>query len=202
MNTTSPFTEAVSGRSNTSANRSRTIDFVSIATAIALLLTAAAQVRYPVPGSPVPATLQSLVVLCAGMLVGTRIGLAGVGLYLLFGLAGFAAFAGGAADWRVFVGPTAGYLAGFLLAQPILGRVFSGGRRSGWRIAIGLTVAQAVIFGIGLGWLKVWSQASWSSVMAMGLWPFVPVDVLLKTVAAFGVAWIGGQRVRSWIERA
>lgn len=175
---------------------------MSVATAIALLLTAAAQIRYPIPGSPVPATLQTLVVLCAGTLVGTRLGLAGIGLYLLFGLAGFAAFAGGSLDWRTFPGPTAGYLAGFLLVQPILGRLCSSNERSAWKIVSGLLVAQTVIFGLGLAWLKVWSQADWSSVLSMGLWPFVPVDVMLKTVAAFGVAWIGGRQVRRWFERA
>lgn len=201
MITTDMLSQAVP-QARSDSSRTRVMEFVGVATAIALLLTAAAQFRYPIPGSPVPATLQTLVVLCAGTLVGSRLGLAGVGLYMLFGLAGFAAFAGGTLDWRALPGPTAGYLAGFLLVQPILGRLCNSSKRSAWKIAIGLLVAQTLIFGLGLSWLKIWSQADWSSVLSMGLWPFLPVDVMLKTVAAFGVAWIGGREVRRWCEPA
>lgn len=201
MNTTGIVSRVVS-QTCSDAGRTRVMESVGVATAIALLLTAAAQIRYPIPGSPVPATLQTLVVLCAGTLVGTRLGLAGIGLYLLFGLAGFAAFAGGSLDWRILPGPTAGYLAGFLVAQPILGRLCSANKRNAWKIAIGILVAQAAIFGLGLAWLKIWSQADWGNVFSMGLWPFVPVDVMLKSVAAFGVAWIGGRQVRRWLTQA
>ena len=201
MNSTHTVTQSVSVGKAISNSYSRVAKSLVAVSVIAILLAVAAQIRYPVPGSPVPATLQTLVVLCTGSLVGARLGFAAVALYLAFGFSGVAAFASGPLDWRALPGPTAGYLAGFLLVQPLVGLLSSGMRRRGFQIALKLVLAQALIFALGLGWLKIWSDASWSSVLAMGLWPFVPVDALLKTVAAFGAAWVAGGRVRAWIER-
>ncbi|MCP4247663.1 MAG: biotin transporter BioY, partial [bacterium] len=97
----------------------------------ALLTAMGAQIAIPVPGSPVPITMQTFFVLMAGMTLGPRLGVASMAFYLLLGMTGYHVFA--AAWWSPgnFLGPTGGYLIGFVLAQPIVGALARRGR-GGW----------------------------------------------------------------------
>src|SRR5262245_49900026 len=109
----------------------------------ALLTALTALIRYPLPGTPVPATLQTLSVVLAGLLLGPRLGALSMGLYLAFGICGQFVFAS-APGPAALVGPTAGYLVGFVLAQPMLGWLV--GPSGGWRRVLAATLAgQAVI---------------------------------------------------------
>lgn len=156
---------------------------IAAVVAFALLTAAAAEIRYPVPGSPVPATLQTLAVLSCGLLLGPWLGSASMALYIAIGLAGVPVFARGEGVQTIF-GPTGGYLVAFALVQPLLGHVITSKRRSVMRLATALLAAQAVVFTCGVGWLKVAGGLSWADALNMGFWPFVPVDALLKTVGA------------------
>jgi biotin transport system substrate-specific component len=159
--------------------------------AFALLTAAAAAIRYPIPGSPVPATLQTLAVLSCGLLLGPWLGSASMALYLALGAIGVPVFANGDGV-RMMIGATGGYLAAFVLVQPLLGTIVGAERRSVLRVIGAVVAAQAVVFACGLGWLKAAGGLNWTEALRLGLWPFVPVDVLLKTVAAVlvGVALV------------
>lgn len=163
--------------------------------AFALLTSAAAAVRYPVPGSPVPATLQTLSVLTCGLLLGPWLGGASMALYLAIGLAGLPVFASGGGA-QTISGATAGYLVAFLLVQPMLGTIVTNERRSIWRLLAALLIAQAIVFCLGVSWLKIAGGLGWGDALRMGFWPFVPVDALLKTVGAIfvGMALAGPVR--------
>lgn len=119
--------------------------------AFALLGSAAlaASAQITVPMWPVPATLQTLVVLLLGALGGARLGLASVLLYLAEGAMGLPVFAGGAAGPAVLAGPTAGFLVGFLPAAWLAG--FARGALA--RQALVLTAAHLVLFVPGVLWL-------------------------------------------------
>ncbi len=161
--------------------------------AFALLTAAGAMVRIPVPGSPVPITLQTLFVLLAGMTLGPRLGAASMAFYLLLGMTGYHVFA--AASWGAgtVLGPTGGYLLGFVLAQPVVGGIARLGNGR-WPALLAAAVAgYAVIFAAGLVWLNLWTGADWSATLAMGLAPFVP-GTIVKTVAAVA----GGMALHSW----
>ena len=82
---------------------------------VACTLAAAAQVSVPLSGVTAPFTLQSLVVVLAGPIVGARAGTLGIALYLCLGGLGLPAFADAANGWAVLIGPTAGFLWAFLL---------------------------------------------------------------------------------------
>ena len=81
----------------------------------ALLTASAAQVRIPLPFTPVPITGQTFAVLLAGAALGSRAGAASQGLYVLLGLV-FPVYAGGASGFDHAVGATGGFLLGFVLA--------------------------------------------------------------------------------------
>lgn len=173
---------------------------------VALLMAAAAQVRFYVPASPVPVTLQTLVVLLAGVSLGPMLGTAGIAFYLLLGTAGYHVFALGSAEawgFHALIGPSGGYLLGFLLAQPVLGMLTSArtDRFRTRRLALALLCGNILIFGCGLLWLHVWSAADWARTLELGLRPFVP-GLLLKTALAFGISLGVSKRVRRFFNPA
>jgi biotin transport system substrate-specific component len=149
----------------------------------ALLTAIGAQIRFYLPSSPVPVTLQTLAVLMAGMTLGTRLGTASMAFYLLLGISGYHVFAGAGWDSSYLLGPTGGYLIGFVLAQPLIGRLTQRGSGRWSSLLVAALAGNAVIFVAGLLWLHVWTQAAPAETLAMGLWPFVP-GLILKTAAA------------------
>ncbi|MCB1035342.1 MAG: biotin transporter BioY, partial [Acidobacteria bacterium] len=88
----------------------RFLSILAAATAIA----GGAVLAFPFPGSPVPVTLQTLAVLLAGALLGSRNGELAVLLYILAGVLGLPVFARGASGIGVLLGPSGGYLLGFV----------------------------------------------------------------------------------------
>lgn len=149
----------------------------------ALLTIAAAQVAFPLPGTPVPATLQTLAVVLAGVTLGPRLGAVSMALYLLLGLAGHHVFALNHAGVTTVFGATGGYLIGFLLAQPAVGAICRRGNTRWPTILAAVLAGHAIIFAAGLVWLAFWSGTTPSQTLALGLWPFVP-GMILKTAIA------------------
>jgi biotin transport system substrate-specific component len=76
-----------------------------------------------IPIGPVPLVMQNMFVFLAGLLLGSRWGLASVAVYLLAGTCGLPVFAGGAGGIGRMVGPTGGYLLGYLPAVFIVGTI-------------------------------------------------------------------------------
>jgi biotin transport system substrate-specific component len=152
---------------------------------VALALSAKLQV----PFYPVPMTMQSLVVLLLGMAFGWRLGAATVLLYLAEGLAGLPVFAGTpekGIGLAYMMGPTGGYLVGFVFAAALLGWLAERGwDRSLWRTALALSLGHALLFAPGIAWLAVF--VGWPIAVALGLTPFLWGSVV-KT--ALGVALV------------
>jgi biotin transport system substrate-specific component len=153
-----------------------------------LLLVASAKVQ--VPFWPVPMTMQSMVVLVLGMAYGSRLAVATVSLYLVQGLAGLPVFAGAGAGPAYFMGPTAGYLVGFVLAAWAVGLMAERGwDRSLAKAAVAMTLGHALLFVPGVAWLAV--QFGLDKAVALGLTPFLAASVLKTAlgVAVMQAAW-------------
>lgn len=150
--------------------------------ACAVLVGFSALVRIPIPGTPVPATLQTFALLACAGLLRRFFALQMVAWYLALGLLGAPFFAGGS-GWSHVIGPTGGYLAGFVIAASIAG--FLGGRskRLIGECAVFLAAAMA-IYVPGLAWLHLTTGASWPSTIAMGLSPFIAADIVKAVGAA------------------
>lgn len=135
---------------------------------------------------PVPFTLQVFFVLLAGVVLGPRLGALAVVLYLLLGLVA-PVYAQGTSGLGVLLGPTGGYLFGFVVAAALAGWV--AGRRGGRvRLFLATVVALAPIYALGATWLA-WQLriADVRTTLLEGVIPFVPVD-LVKALAATLVA--------------
>jgi biotin transport system substrate-specific component len=157
----------------------------------ASLLTAlAAQVTVPVPWSPVPITGQTFAVLLSGAVLGARRGSLAQCLYLAAGAAGLPVFASGGSGPNTFLGPTGGYLFAFPLAAALTGTL----AQRGWdrrfvTMMAAMLLASGVIFALGLAALARFVPGD--RLLAAGLLPFIPGDLVKATLAAlvFPAAW-------------
>ena len=154
--------------------------------AMIVCLTLAAYARVYLPFTPVPITLQTFFVLVAGAALGQRLGTLSLASYLLLGTLGLPLFTG------VWLGPTTGYLVGFVAAGWLIGRL-TAGRATAVRLAVAMLVGTAVVYLFGAAWLAMFLGLGWQHAMAAGVLPFLPGDAL-KLAAA--VAFCGSYRER------
>jgi biotin transport system substrate-specific component len=155
------------------------------ASLLAALMTAGAYISIPV--GPVPIVLQNMFVFLAGLLLGSRWGLASVGVYLLAGACGLPVFAGGMGGIGRIVGPTGGYLVGYLPAVFIIGYLSQKGAARISIDIIAMICGTIVLYACGVTWLKTLAGMPWSKALAVGMYPFLAGDAL-KIVAAAVIA--------------
>ncbi|MGD8453558.1 MAG: biotin transporter BioY [Phycisphaerae bacterium] len=149
----------------------------------ALLTMVGASIAIPLPGTPVPITLQTFFVLMAGLTLGPRLGTASMVFYLLLGATGYHVFALGSAGLPTMLGSTGGYMLGFVLAQPLLGWLSRRGTRRWPVIASAVIAGEAIIFAAGLVWLSLVMQTGLWRTFELGLWPFLPGTALKIALA-------------------
>jgi len=152
-----------------------------------LLAALAAQVRVPVPGSPVPMTLQSFVVVLAGLSLSPAAAAAAMLLYVGLGTAGLPFFAPGSLG--VF-GPTGGYLVGFVVAAWLTSCV-CGHSRNSWRLAVSAAAGLGALFAVGVVWLSLYTGGELSAALAAGVAPFVLKGFLEVALAVSIVRQVG-----------
>ena len=155
------------------------------ASLLAALTAAGAYMAIPI--GPVPIVLQNLFIYLAGLLLGWRWGLATVGVYLLAGAVGLPVFAGGLGGIGRIVGPTGGYLIGFLPAVFLIGWISAKGRGKAIYDVMAMVAGTAVIYALGVSWLKILTGMSWEKTIAVGMLPFLIGDAL-KIAAAVPIA--------------
>ncbi len=145
----------------------------------------AAQAAVWLPFSPVPITGQTLAVLLAGALLGSRRGALSQLTYLVEGALGLPVFAGGAGGVAWMLGPTGGYLAGFVAAAFAVGWL----AERGWdrrvpTAAAAMLVGSLAIYLLGLLWLALLTGLPLDRVLDLGLYRFLPGDAVKITLAA------------------
>jgi len=149
------------------------------------LTTAGAYIRIPLPFTPVPITLQTFFVLLAGAFLGKRLGLLSQAGYLLVGIFGLPVFTGGLFGFARLMGPTGGYLIGFVLAAWIIGQILGRDQEASFVKISGAMLAGAVIlFATGTIWLSVVIHVSLGKAFALGALPFIPGDIIKILAAA------------------
>lgn len=147
-----------------------------------LLIALSAQVAF---GWPVPATGQTFAVLMIAMVLGSRRAALAVLAYICEGLAGLPVFAQFKSALPTLLGPTGGYIVGFLAAAYLVGFL----AQRGWDRKIITTVAamltgEVVIYAFGLCWLAfVMRGAGIQNVLAVGLYPFLLGEVIKIALA-------------------
>jgi biotin transport system substrate-specific component len=153
------------------------------ASLLAALIAAGAYISVPI--GPVPIILQNMFILLAGLLLGSRWGLAAVGVYLLAGACGLPVFAGGTGGIGRFAGSTGGYLIGYLPAVFIVG-LLSKYEKTTFDV-IGMILGTLIIYSIGVAWLQFITGMAFSKALTLGMYPFLVGDAL-KIAAAAAIA--------------
>ncbi len=143
-----------------------------------------AQISIPLPFTPVPLTGQTFAVLLMGATLGAKRGAASLALYTVEGVLGLPFFAGGASGLAKLLGPTGGYLVGFIVAAYVIGLLAERGLDRHWRTAfIPFLIGSAIIYLFGILWLAFFLGLP--GAIAGGLLPFLIGD-LIKLI----LAWI------------
>jgi len=176
--------EAIAIRADVSpAIRVAAVLFVTVLTIVA------AQVSIPLPFTPVPFTLQPMVVLLGGAALGARLGMSSQVLYIMLGLAGLPVFAASPILPQGFgrlLGPTGGYLMSYPFAAFVAGYLAQRGLDRRYVTSIvAMGAGLAIIFACGVGWMA-WGTPHLGLAVAVrtGLVPFIPADIVKVLLAA------------------
>jgi biotin transport system substrate-specific component len=153
------------------------------ALAVALL----AQVKIPLPFTPVPLTGQTFAVLLTAAALGSKRSVASMALYIALGAFGLPVFAGGDSGMAYLSGATLGYLIGFVLAAYIVGLLAERGLERSVRTSlIPFLVGTVIIYACGISWLTI-VLGSFSKAVAAGLVPFVIGDIIKLAAASLAL---------------
>jgi biotin transport system substrate-specific component len=144
----------------------------------ALLVATLAQVKIPLPFTPVPLTGQTFAVLLVGAALGSQRGAASMLLYIALGAFGLPVFAGGASGMAYLSGATLGYLIGFVMAAYVIGLLAERGLERSVRTSIlPFLIGTLIIYVCGVAWLT-FMLGSLSKALAAGLLPFLLGDAI------------------------
>ena len=187
---------ALASRSISNSNYQVALYPVFVLFGVALIAISA---KIQVPFWPVPMTLQSMAIAALAAAYGFRLGLATIIAYLAVGYMGLPVFAGPAAGPAYFVGPTAGFLAGFVVLTAIVGYVADRVRSESFTALLGaMLVGDVILFVMGFVWLGyVFVTGSGNTLGASVAWekgvqPYILADIVKMVLAAAMVPAISG----------
>lgn len=157
-----------------------------------LFVALLAQIRFYLPFTPVPIVASTMGVLLVGSLLGTRLGVISMLVYLAIGAIGMPVFAAGNSGIEYMQGATLGYLA----AYPVVAAVMGWFAERGWDQRIGtniiaLVIGSLIFYVLGAGWLAFGLGLGLTAAITQGVLPFIIGDTV-KIAIAIGVlpgAW-------------
>ena len=147
------------------------------------LTAVGAYIMIPLP--PVPITMQTLFVYLAGALLGGSLGALSQVVSILLGVIGLPVFAGGKAGAGVLLGPTGGYLIGFVVGAYVIGKLTAIREKPGfvWLVCA-MSVGISLVYLLGIIQLIIVAKLDYDKAIAVGLLPPLPGDILKIIIAA------------------
>lgn len=149
-----------------------------------------------IPISPVPISLQNLVIYLSVYILGWKLGSISYLIYLLLGLVGLPVLSGFTGGVGKLFGPTGGYLIGFIFMAVICGLFFEKFHNRALDLA-GMALGTAAAYIFGTVWLAWQAGMNFEAALAAGVLPFIPGD-LLKII----LIRIIGPMIRSRLKKA
>lgn len=156
-----------------------------------------AQIAFPIPFSPVPFTGQTLAVALAATILGARYGALSMVIYALLGAVGIRVFAQFEGGLHVLVGPTGGFIWGFIIGAYVTGKIIELRKNPGivWAMCAN-AAGLAIILTVGMVQLKFVTNLGWMEAAMAGVIPFIPTGIL-KIVLASSIGIVVRRRLRS-----
>lgn len=167
-----------------------------------VLVALAAQVSIPLPFTPVPITGQTFAVVLVGAGLGATRGFLSLALYWLVGIAGAPVYAQQSSGWETFMGPTGGYLIGFVVAAAVTGWLAQRRWDRQFRSSVAaMLTGNVLIYACGLPWLAVNLGTNLEDTLEAGLYPFIVGDVLKLYLAGalLPLTWRAIRRFRDGV---
>jgi biotin transport system substrate-specific component len=156
----------------------------------AAALAIAAQVRIPLPFTPVPITLQTFVLYLGAAWLGARVAQPGLAAYVTAALVGAPVLSGFRGGAGAFVGATGGYILGWFVAILVVGYLLDGSRRPFGRSALAMAAGSVIILSCGALHLMLLLGLDPQQAFLMGIAPFIPGDVIkILTASAIVSRW-------------
>ncbi len=167
-------------------NNQNTKSLVTMAL-FAALIAVSSYISIPLPFSPVPITLQTLIILLCGLLLSVKFAMGSVALWVLMGAVGLPVFANGKAGIGIIFGPTGGYIFGFIFAAGVIA-LLRGNKANPIRYAIAAVVGNfLVIYPFGIIGLMLIAKLPLGAAVANGVLPFIIGDIV-KLIAAVSIS--------------
>jgi len=155
-----------------------------LASLFASLTAVGASIHVPLPFTAIPITLQTLFIYVAGALLGSRLGALSQSLYVLMGIMGLPVFAGWRSGFEVLMGPTGGYILGFIPGAYVIGKLVELKIRPGFYwLLLSMAAGTFVIYLIGILQIAIVLGINFREAISVGIFPFIFGD-LAKTIVA------------------
>lgn len=178
---------------NTS-NKTKAIAIIGVMTAVTCIL---GPLSLPLPFSPVPISLTNLAIYFSIYVLGMKKGTLSYLIYLLIGFVGLPVFSSFTSGPAKLLGPTGGYLIGFILMALICGFFIDKWSNRMPLCFLGMVIGTAVCYLFGTLWLAYQASMSFSAALAAGVIPFIPGD-LAKII----IAMLAGPQIRKRLKKA
>ena len=136
-----------------------------------------------VPIGPIPVSLTNLVIYLVIMVLSARLSLVSYLVYLLLGIAGLPVFSGFAGGPAKLIGPTGGYLIGFIFTIIIAGSIYELSGRQPVITGLGMFLGLIVAYAFGTVWFVYQTGMEIAPALAVCVWPFIPFDIIKIVVA-------------------
>ena len=173
-------------KSTSSSKQHLSVSSMTLTAAVTAVICILAPIALPIPVSPVPLSLGSFVIMLAGCILGWKLGLVSCLLYLALGILGLPVFSAYGSGLAKVVGPTGGYLLGYIPLVILTGLIFEKiSFRSLQIILIGAATV-VVLYLPGTLWLAWQAHLTFSEALMMGVLPYIPGDIvkIILVVAA------------------
>lgn len=188
----------MNGSINKTMNKNVKVNNKTYMLTVTALMTAVTCVLAPmsVPIGPVPISLTNLAIYFALYLLGWKMGTVSYIVYLIIGIVGVPVFSGFTGGFAKLLGPTGGYIIGFIPMAIIAGLVIE---KSGSRILhfIAMVVGTAVCYAFGTVWFCVVMKSDVAAALGMCVFPFIPGDI-----AKIVIAMVAGPILKKRIQKA
>lgn len=173
---------AMALKANTIGNK--TVDAVVGVTFFIIATTLGAYIRIPVPGTPVPITLQTFFVVMSGAVLGGRLGLFSQAGYIFLGAIGLPIFQGYTFGMAHILGPTGGYLIGFMAASFLIGKILEKESQNLLKIIASFAMGNIVLYTLGTLWLMLIYKINFVNAILIGVLPFLTIELAKISLAA------------------
>ena len=166
-----------------SANNLKPLVFAAL---FAALLAAVAPFKIPLGFTPVPITLQTLIVLLSGAMLGPYYGALSMILYVVVGALGLPVFAGGGSGIGALLGPTGGYLFSYFIAAFAIGKILQIRKSPKYfDYVLAMIAGTIIIYTLGAGWGMVVTGLGIAAIMIGWVLPFIIGDTIKLLIAAY-----------------